>query len=424
MLCWRRPCAAAEACASLILRIAEEAGGPANVDRFSMHPVVWDFSERMRQEQPAQQQQAAAMPWLDWMLEQGKFLAELHPHTGDSANLQAALQLMAAELPNVGWFGELLTRPPFSDWPAVSDNAATLEKLETSAWALAGYGHARQAWALQRHGFAFRQQMLGPDHPDTIGSGNHLANQLGMLGRHEEAAELLQRILTAGQCVLEPEHPDTLASGNNLANQLGMLGRHAEAAELLQRISTAQQRVLGPEHPATLASGNNLANQLDMLGRHAEAAELLQRILTARQCVLGPEHPDTLGSGNNLANQLGEVGRHAEAAELLQRISTAQQRVLGPEHPVTLVSSNNLAILLGKLGRHAEAAKQHRHIFTVRQRVLGPEHTDTRASGQKLTIELDVRRIQANNTRKYSQLSRCLSFCWWRAEASSCHTCC
>ena len=35
--------------------------------------------------------------------------------------------------------------------------------------------------------------------------------------------------------VLGPEHPDTLGSANNLASELGALGQYAEAVEMLRR---------------------------------------------------------------------------------------------------------------------------------------------------------------------------------------------
>lgn len=82
--------------------------------------------------------------------------------------------------------------------------------------------------------------MLGPEHPTTLKSGNHLAVQLGKLGRHAEAAELHQHVWNSRQQVLGPAHPDTLSSGSELASELGELGRHEEAAEVLQCMRTAR----------------------------------------------------------------------------------------------------------------------------------------------------------------------------------------
>jgi hypothetical protein len=54
--------------------------------------------------------------------------------------------------------------------------------------------------------------------------------------------------------VLGKEHPNTLSSVNNLALILDRQGKHKEAEEMLQRILTLMETVLGEEHPDTLAS--------------------------------------------------------------------------------------------------------------------------------------------------------------------------
>jgi Tetratricopeptide repeat len=81
------------------------------------------------------------------------------------------------------------------------------------------------------------------------------------LGDYQRAAQLHEQTLTIRERVLGPEHPDTLGSRNNLANALDGLGDYQRAAQLHEQTLTIRERVLGPEHPDTLKS-RNLAETL------------------------------------------------------------------------------------------------------------------------------------------------------------------
>ena len=66
-----------------------------------------------------------------------------------------------------------------------------------------------------------------------------------------------------------------------LGGQFGRLGRHAEAAEILQRVVDSEERPAGkaasPEHC------EHLATELEALGRPADAARLRQKVADIRQ---------------------------------------------------------------------------------------------------------------------------------------------
>ena len=80
-----------------------------------------------------------------------------------------------------------------------------------------------EALALQQQVLATRTRVLGPDHPDTLGTANNLADTLRLLGRLPEARTLQQQVLAARTRVLGPDHPDTLGTANNLADTLRMM---------------------------------------------------------------------------------------------------------------------------------------------------------------------------------------------------------
>jgi tetratricopeptide (TPR) repeat protein len=101
--------------------------------------------------------------------------------------------------------------------------------------------------------------------------------------------------------ILGPDHPNTLGSRNNLAGAYASAGRTAEAIPLLEQTLTDAERILGPDHPNTSSSRNNLAHAYESVGRTAEAILLLEQALADRERILGPDHPDTLTSRSNLA---------------------------------------------------------------------------------------------------------------------------
>jgi tetratricopeptide (TPR) repeat protein len=115
--------------------------------------------------------------------------------------------------------------------------------------------------------------------------------------------------------VLGPDHPDTLGSRNNLSNAYTDAGRFDEALSLDEQVLAARERGLGPDHPDTLQSRNNLATAYQDAGRTEEAISLHEQVLAARERGLGPDHPDTLQSRNNLANACQAAGHTEEATK-------------------------------------------------------------------------------------------------------------
>jgi tetratricopeptide (TPR) repeat protein len=66
--------------------------------------------------------------------------------------------------------------------------------------------------------FSIREQVLGPDHPDTAQSLNNLGALYYSEGDLSEAARLMRRALEIREARLGPDHPDTQSSRQSLAN--------------------------------------------------------------------------------------------------------------------------------------------------------------------------------------------------------------
>ena len=221
------------------------------------------------------------------------------------------------------------------------------------------------------------EDVLGPDHPDTLAVRNNLASAYKSAGRLAEAIELFKQVLAERERMLEADHPDTLTVRNNLASAYGDVGRFGEAIELFKQVLAERERVLGADHPDTLITRNNLAGAYRSVGRFGEAVELFEQVLAERERLLGPDHPDTLNTRNNLAGAYDSVGRFGEAIELFERVLADRVRVLGPDTPDTLNTRSDLAGAYHSAGRFGEAVELFEQVLAERERVLGPDHPDT-----------------------------------------------
>ena len=120
-------------------------------------------------------------------------------------------------------------------------------------------------------------------------------------GRQAEAIALHEETLKLREAKLGPDHPDTLGSRNNLANAYRAAGRTAEAIALHEGTLKLRRRSWAPTTPHTLIAATTWPSPTRIAGRTAEAIALLEETLKRMEAKLGPDHPDTLVSRNNLA---------------------------------------------------------------------------------------------------------------------------
>jgi tetratricopeptide (TPR) repeat protein len=102
-----------------------------------------------------------------------------------------------------------------------------------------------------------------------------------VLANYARARPLYERALAIRQKLRGPEHPDTAGSLNNLAELLRDQGDLAGARPLHERALAIREKVLGPEHPDTADSLNNLAAMLTDQGYLAGARPHYERALDA-----------------------------------------------------------------------------------------------------------------------------------------------
>ncbi|KAJ5620527.1 P-loop containing nucleoside triphosphate hydrolase protein [Penicillium lagena] len=233
-----------------------------------------------------------------------------------------------------------------------------------------------------------REQVLGPEHPDTLTSMSNLASIHRNQGRFKESEELEVQVIERFKRVLGPDHPHTLISMANLASTYRYQGRFKESEELDVQVMEIRKQVLGLEHLSTLTSIANLASTYWSQGRFQEAEELELQVMESSKQVLGPDHPDTLTSMAKLASKYQDQGRFQEAEELEVQVMKGYKQVLGPEHPDSLISIANLASTYWCQGRFKEAEELELQVMESSKQVLGPDHPDTLTSMANLAQTL------------------------------------
>jgi tetratricopeptide (TPR) repeat protein len=269
------------------------------------------------------------------------------------------------------------------------EHPSTLGSMNNLALVLDNQGKYEEAEAMNRQTLALEEKVLGPEHPDTLTSMNNLASVLRSQRKYEEAEAMHRQTLALKEKVLGPEHPDTLTSMNNLASVLDRQGKYEEAEAMHRQTLAIYMKVMGHEHPHTLMSMSNLALVLDGQGKYEEAEAMNRQTLALKEKVLGPEHPDMLASMNNLAQVLVRQGKYEEAEATHKQTLAGYEKVLGHEHPHTLMSMNNLAQVLDSQGKYEEAEAMHRQELAICEKVLGHEHPSTLTSMNNLALVLD-----------------------------------
>lgn len=228
------------------------------------------------------------------------------------------------------------------------------------------------------------QQVLGPEHPETLTIQNRLARWTGLAGDAVTARDQAAALLPVVERVLGLSHPDTLGVRANTAGMTRAAKDPASAGDQYAALLPLVERILGPEHPDTLAVRAGLAWSTGETGDAAGARDQFAALIPVFERVRDPEHPDTLNGRAGLARWTGGVKDAAGARDQFAVLLPVFERVRGPEHPDTLYIRHSLARWTGQAGNPAGARAQFAALLPMRERILGPEHPDTAASRSNL----------------------------------------
>jgi serine/threonine protein kinase/class 3 adenylate cyclase/Tfp pilus assembly protein PilF len=271
----------------------------------------------------------------------------------------------------------------FDGWP---DDMKLLHarRLGETGGRFHGLGRHAEGARLAAASLALREELLGPNHPETATALNDLASLLHSGGDFAAARPLYERALAIREATLGPEALDTAVTLNNLAMLLRATGAYGEALPLFERGRAIREKALGADDPDTALAINNLAAIHQAMGNYPAALALSREALAAREKALGPDHADTAASLNNVALLLRATGDAAAARPLLERALAINEVALGPNHPGTATSLNNLARALRDSGDAAAARPLYERSLAILEIALGPDHPNTATAANNL----------------------------------------
>jgi tetratricopeptide (TPR) repeat protein len=265
---------------------------------------------------------------------------------------------------------------------------STATSLQHLAYILHAQGELHTARTHHQRALAIREAQFGPDHPDTAQSLADLAGTLFGLGDLEGARVLHERALAIRKICHGADHLRTASSLSNLAEVVRAQGDLDRARLLNERALTIRETHLAPDHPHIAHSIRKLAGVLRDQGNLDTAHILSERALGNFEARLGADHPTTAQSLNNLALVLYDQGDLDQARTLLQRALAIREARLGPDHPSTATSLNNLALVLRGQGDLNAARPLLERALAIREARLGPDHPTTAQGLNNLALVL------------------------------------
>ncbi len=223
-------------------------------------------------------------------------------------------------------------------------------------------------------------QVLGPDHADTLAAGHRLAHAYLAAGRATEAVSWFQWALADRARTLGANHPGTVTARLNLGRALVAAGQISDAITVLSAATSDYERVRGKDHPDTLSARDELAAAHQAAGQFADATQLYRRTLGDREHAQGAQNPDTIATRQKLADTYLAGGQVKHAISEYKRVLADRERVLGPDHLDTIAARANLGAAYHSAGRMASAMQFSEQASEGYERVLGADHPDTLAS--------------------------------------------
>jgi tetratricopeptide (TPR) repeat protein len=109
---------------------------------------------------------------------------------------------------------------------------------------------------------AARRRVLGPAHPDTIGSELLLSMILTQQRRFAEAVPLAQQVVARADAHLGPHHGLTVGARGVLGDTLRRAGHTVAATALLRANAENHERLYGPLAPGTIRALSDLGHAL------------------------------------------------------------------------------------------------------------------------------------------------------------------
>ncbi len=255
--------------------------------------------------------------------------------------------------------------------PEHPDTASVLHNL---AELYQNQGLYSQAESYYNQACSIREHHFWRSHPETMATLNSLARLYHHQGRSREAEALFREILSPSEVAFGLQHPEVATILHNLALVLEEQGKYAQVEQLYQRALTIREQRLGLDHPNVAATLNSLAGLYTRQGKYEQAESLYQRALTIYEQAVGLEHHHTASVLNNLADLYRSQEKYVQAEQFYQKALKSYEQAVGNEHPDTIATLGNLALVYQAQKRYAEAEQLTDRVITLQKQELGADH--------------------------------------------------
>jgi hypothetical protein len=219
--------------------------------------------------------------------------------------------------------------------------------LYNAAEYAASVGKVSDAILLAKKSMETREQVLGPEHKETLLSMRQLAQAYQLAGLEDDVEDLQLILLHFYRDEYGDDHIDTVISKSELAWTYTQQNRWDEAESLQIAVDKYTCEKLGYFHHESLGSMSALAktyyNRYEIaaaqgfrykpVGLLAEAERLHTFVSQVRSRDLTAYHPDTLISKSNLAATWKLQGKISQAMELMRECVLLGNDVFPPSHP-------------------------------------------------------------------------------------------
>ncbi|KAF3187930.1 hypothetical protein TWF788_001394 [Orbilia oligospora] len=229
-----------------------------------------------------------------------------------------------------------------------------------------------------RESFEYYEKALGKDHyvPNQIAT--KLAWNLMKLGKHGEAREWLQRVLSNLK-------PTTKQMAETHADALQRMGYSYcsqdqdfnKGLEYYHQALKEYTKTFGENYQATLEVTSLIGSAYGGLGRFDEALQFCKRAQSGLELHLGSDNENTILNSARMAAIYYKQGKYNEALEWQQQCLEYYEKTFGKNHNITMLMLDSIGLSLQKLGRFEEALESHQRALTGQIEVLGPLHPET-----------------------------------------------
>ena len=219
-----------------------------------------------------------------------------------------------------------------------------------------------------------QNEVLGPDHEDSIHSQAKLGDFYMLVGDYDRSIEITRDVLARRRRLWGDEYQFTLVSLNGLALALMKIDRFEEASTYLREAFDVSRKNKGRQHPSTLAYMNNLALALMQTeGGLQEASDLAEESLRERRLISDPKSNDVFSSRHTVARVRFFEGGDENFLDVLQECESLLNDFVAPS-----VRRSDVLILRGrsllKLGRTEGAHDSLMAADKLAQSILGEDN--------------------------------------------------